>query len=83
MVKTICIPEELHKELVMLKLNQGDKNISERIKELIIAYKELEFLKSSIKFREMLNKKGISFEKFLKDAEKIREEVADELFPDI
>ncbi len=31
----------------------------------------------------MLNKKGISFEKFLKDAEKIREEVADELFPDI
>lgn len=83
MIKTISIPEDLHKELIKLKLDYGDKNVAEIIKKLILFYKRQKLLEHSIKFRESLKKKGITFEEFLKRAEKIREEVADELFPDL
>jgi len=78
MVKTICIPEDLHKELVMLKLDYNDRNIAERIKKLVLAYKELKFLKNSMKFKEMLKKEGKSFDDFLKELKEVREEVANE-----
>jgi predicted CopG family antitoxin len=82
MVKTISIPEDLHKELIRLKLDYGDKNVADMIRKLIVFYKQQRFLEHSKKFREAIKKQGISFEEFLKRAEKIREGVADELFPD-
>lgn len=81
-MKTIAIPDELHKELMQLRIQKGDKNTAELIKKLILAYKEKKFLESSQKFRQMLKKKGKSFDEFLKDARKVKEEVADEWFPD-
>ena len=78
MVKTISIPEDLHKELVKLKLDYGNKNIAEMIKKLILFYKEQKFLENSRKFREMLRKENKSFDDFLKELREIREEVADE-----
>ena len=51
------------------------------IKNLILTYKEKRFLNNSLRFREMLKKSGKSFEGFLKESRKIREEIADELFP--
>ncbi len=39
MVKTICIPEELHKELVMLKLNHGIKIYLKELKNLLLLIK--------------------------------------------
>ena len=83
MVKTISIPEDLHKELIRLKLDYGDRNIAEGIKKLVAFYKQQKFLEHSRRFREIIKKEGISFEEFLKRSEKIREEVADELFPDL
>lgn len=38
------------------------------------------FLEYSREFRKRLKKKGISFKEFLKRAEKIREEIAEEMF---
>ena len=81
-MKTIALPEELHKELINLKLEQKDKNIAELLKRLILAYKEQKFLDNSQKFRAMLKKSGESFEEFLKESRKIREEIADEWFPE-
>ena len=80
-MKTISIPEDLHKELVNLKLEERNKNMAGIIKNLILAYKEKRFLNNSMRFREMLKKSGKSFEEFLKESRKIREEIADEWFP--
>lgn len=79
-MKTIAIPEELHKELTNLKLEEKNKNMAEIIKRLIISYKEQKFLENSQKFRSMLKKEGKSFSEFLKEARKTREEIADEWF---
>ena len=81
-MKTIAIPEELHREIMQIKLNKGEKNTAQIIREFILAYKEKKFQEHSRKFREMLKNKGQSFEDFLKEARKIREELADERFPD-
>ena len=80
-MKTISIPEDLHKELVNLKLEERNRNMAGIIKNLILTYKEKRFLNNSLRFREMLKKSGKSFEGFLKESRKIREEIADELFP--
>ena len=83
MVKTISIPEDLHKELMRLKLDYGNKNIADMIRKLIYEHKKRQFLEFSELFRQKLKERGITFEEFLKRAEKIREETADELFPDL
>ena len=61
MVKTISIPEDLHKELVKLKLDYGDKNIAEMIKKLVYEHKKRKFLEFSNLFRQKLKEKpGLS-----------------------
>ena len=80
-MKTIGIPEDLHKELIKLKLDYGDKNVADMIKKLIICYKSQKLMEHSKRFKKILKKEGISFEEFLKKSEKAREEVSDELFP--
>jgi hypothetical protein len=81
MVKTISIPEDLHKELMKIKLDGNNKNIAEILRQMLIVYRERKLLEHSKKFRGILKKEGITFEEFLKRAERIKEEVADELFP--
>ena len=81
-MKTISVPEDTHKELMKIKLLNGEKNTALLIKKLILAYKEKKFQEHSKLFREMLEKKGMSFEQFLEKARKIREEIADEWYPD-
>ena len=79
-MKSIAIPEDLHKEIMLLRLQKGNKNIAELIKELLYSYRQKQFLEASHLFKEELKKKNISFEKFLKDSDKIREELADGKF---
>ena len=81
-IKTIQMPEDLHREIMQIKLNQGERNIAQIIRELLLAYKEKKFQEHSRKFKEMLKKRKESFEDFLKDARKVREEIADEQYPD-
>lgn len=81
-MKTIGIPEDLHKELIKLKLESGDRNVAEMIKKLVYEHKKRQFLENSLKFNEMLKKSGKTFDEFLKESRKVREEIADEWFPE-
>lgn len=79
-MKTVALPEDLHKELVKLKLELGNKNTAKLIEELILSYKEQKFFLASELFRKKLREKGISFSELLKRSRKIKEEIADEWF---
>ena len=81
-MKTLGIPEDLHKELMRLRLDEGDKNVTSVLRKMLHTYKEKQFLENSKKFKEMLKKSGKSFEQFLEDARRIKEEVVNEEFPD-
>lgn len=81
-MKTIAIPEDLHKELMQLRLQKGNKNTAELIKEVLFEYRQKKFLEASNLFRKKLKEKNISFEELLKRSRKIREEIADEWQPD-
>lgn len=81
-MKTIAIPEDLHKEIMQLRFQKGNKNTAELIKEIMLEYKQKKFLEASKLFREKLKEKNISFSELLKRSRKIREEIADEWFPD-
>jgi len=82
-MKTIALPEDLHKELLRLKLDHGSKNVSDILRKMLNAYRRQRFLQASKMFNEMLRKSGKSFKQFLKDADKIKEEVVNEQFPDL
>jgi len=56
-------------------LNRNNKKLSHKDKQE-------KFLKASRLFRKKLKEKGISFSELLKRSRKIREEIADERFPD-
>ena len=81
-IKTIQMPEDLHKEIMQIKLNQGQRNTAQIIRERLLAYKEKKFQEHSRKFKEMLKKRGENFEDFLNDARKVREEIANEQYLD-
>ena len=81
-MKTISIPEDLHKEIMKLRLQKESKNTAELIKELLFEYRERKFLEASNLFRERLKEKNISFAHLLRESRKIREEIADEWYPD-
>ena len=79
-MKTVGIPEDIHKELIKLKLESRDRNVAEIIRKLIYEYKKRKFLEFSDSFKESLSKSGESFAKILKNSRKIREEISDEWF---
>ena len=80
-MKTISIPEELHKKIVALKMQEGAKNAAELIEKLIIEYKKQKLEEFSKKFRKALEKKGITIEQFLKDNKLVSGDISDEWYP--
>ncbi len=79
-MKTVGIPEDIHKELINLKLESGDRNVAEIIRKLIYEYKKRKFLEFSDSFKKSLSKNKKSFDKLLENSRKIREEISDEWF---
>lgn len=79
-MKTIGIPEDIHKELIKLKLENSERNVAEIIRKLVYEYKKRKFLEFSGLFNEGLIKNKKSFNKILKNSRKIREEIVDEWF---
>jgi predicted CopG family antitoxin len=77
-MKTIAIPEDLHKELMQMRIQKGDKNTAELIRELLFEFRQKKFLEASRLFRERLKEKNASFSEILKKSRKIREEISDE-----
>lgn len=81
-MKTISIPEELHKEIVNLKLGERKKNTAELIEELVLLYKKRKFSEAGEKFRKALKENKKNFSDILKESKKIKEEIADEWLRD-
>ena len=79
-MKTVSMPEDIHRRLVELRISEGDKTASDIINKLIIEYKKQKFLTASNLFKEKLSKKNISFEELLKRSSKIKEEISNEWF---
>ena len=77
-MKTIGISESVHRELISLKLQEGDKNAGELISKLILEYKKNKFLEASALFRNKLHGKKMDLRNLLVKSKKIREEIADE-----
>lgn len=77
-MKTIGISEGVHRELITLKLQEGDKNAGELIAKLILEYKKNKFLEASSLFRNKLHEKKMDLRNLLVKSKKIREEIADE-----
>ncbi len=78
-MKTIALPEDLHKELLQPK-QENRKNTAELINKLITEYKRQRFFNASKLFRNAMKKRNINFPSLLKKSRKIREELADEWF---
>jgi len=81
-MKTIGISEEVHRDLINLKLQEREKNADELIAKLIIEYKKFKFMEASMLFRKNLKEKNIAFSDVLHKSKKIREEIGDEWFSD-
>lgn len=81
-MKTISVPEELHKKIVELKMQERAKNAAELIDKLVIEYKKQKFHEASELFRKKMEEKGITLAELLKKSRKIREEIANEWYPD-
>ena len=65
-----------------LKMQEKIKNFDSLINNLIIEYKKQKLNDISKKFKESLDKRGITFDELLKKSRKIREEISDEWYPD-
>ena len=63
-------------------MQEQAKNIDEIINKLIVEHRKQKFRIASELFRKKLKESGITFEQLLKESRKVREEIADEQFPD-
>mgnify|MGYP001569726071 FL=1 len=81
-MKTIALPEDVHKDLVNLKLEEGEKNTAEIIKRLVIEFKRKRFEEASKLFRIKLRNSGIDFAELLKRSRKMKEVITNEWYPD-
>ncbi len=82
MEKSVIVSEKVHNELMKLKMQEKIKNFDSLINNLIIEYKKQKLNDISKKFKESLDKRGITFDELLKKSRKIREEISDEWYPD-
>ena len=81
-MKTIPVPEDLHKRIMALKIEEGAKTSAEIIEKLIVEYRKKKLNDLSNLLRKKMEEKGMSFDELLKKSRKIREEIADEWYPD-
>ena len=59
---TISVSRELVKELKMLKIDEGYRNIEELIRRAIVEYKKKKYLQFSKRFRKKMERKGLRIE---------------------
>ena len=79
-MKTISVSEELHKEIVGLKLEEKKRNAEELLEELVLEHKKMKFLEASATFRRGLDAKKLRFPDLLIKSRKLRGEISDEWF---
>lgn len=59
---TISVSEETRKELLKLKIEEGEKSLDSLLRRIIASYKRYKFLKASNLFKEKLKEKGLSID---------------------
>ncbi|MEK6848539.1 MAG: hypothetical protein AABX65_02820 [Nanoarchaeota archaeon] len=79
-MKTIAISEEVHRELVNIKLQERERNIAALISILVSDYKRKKLLEAGGLLKRKMSEKNLGFYDLLKSSRKIREEIADEWF---
>lgn len=79
-MKTICVPERLHKEIITLKLEERQRNTAELIEQLVINYKKQKLFEASKLFRKSMKRKGMDFVDLLKKSKEMRKQIANEWF---
>jgi len=60
MTTTIALSAKSHRELTLLKLEEGFKNMDELVHELIIEHKKNKLIKASEKIRDRMKELNIS-----------------------
>ena len=69
-MKTVCMSEETHKELMGLKLDYNTRSAEEIIKDLIIEHKKRRFMAAGKVLREAMIKKNVTPEDLKKIVER-------------
>ncbi len=60
MTTTIALSQNSHKELTMIKINEGFRNMDDVVHKLIIEHKKLRFIKSSEKIKSRMKDLDLS-----------------------
>ncbi len=81
-MKSIVISEETHRKFIEEKMQERAKTADELLGKMIIERRKQRLHAASKMFREALDKKGITLAELLRRSRKIREEIADEWYPD-
>ena len=79
-MKTVGIPENVHRELMNLKINYGYKNTALLLEDMVHEFRREKLLEASKEIRKKMSEKKISFKELMNRARKPREEIYDEWF---
>ena len=60
MTTTIALSSKSHRELTLLKIEEGFKNMDELVRDLIIEHKKNKLIKASQKVRSRMRKLNLS-----------------------
>lgn len=64
---TISVSGDTRKELLKLKIEEGEKSLDALLKKMIASYKRYKFLKASSLFKKKLKEKGLSIDDIASD----------------
>ncbi len=62
MVTTVSVSEEVRKELMRVKLEEGKRSVDELLEELLLEHRKLKFHEASDLFRQKLSEQGLELE---------------------
>jgi len=79
-MKTVGMSDEVHKELMGLKINYGYKRTDHLLEEMIREFKKEKLLEASEAIRERMARKKMSLKQLMERSRKAREEIYNEWF---
>jgi len=60
MATTIALSKDSHKELIMMKIEEGFRNMDELVRQLIVQYKKNKLVRASEKIRKRMKELKLS-----------------------
>ncbi len=79
-MKTLGVSENVHKELMNIKINYGYKKTDNLIEEMIREFRKEKLIQASLEFRKKMKEKRMSLRNVVGKSRKIREEIYSEWF---